>query len=112
MTTKKGIEKPTIHCYLALTLITKFGISFTEIARGVFRPLKDVYLNDNIPSKERATLISFEATSHHIGGAGGLLVSGFLAEKLSIPVTWTFSGALLAGSGIWLWRNHIASRSQ
>lgn len=48
VTTKKGIEKPTIHCYLALTLITKFGISFTEIARGVFRPLKDVYLNRHI----------------------------------------------------------------
>jgi MFS family permease len=83
-----------------------------EIARGVFRPLKDVYLNDNIPSKERATLISFEAISHHVGGAMGLLVSGFLAEKLSIPVTWAFFGALLAGSGIWLWRNHITLRSQ
>ncbi|MBI5420761.1 MAG: MFS transporter [Parcubacteria group bacterium] len=69
-----------------------------EVARGLFVPLKDVYLNDNIPSHERATLISFEAVSHHIGGMIGLLVSGVVAQHYSIPVAWIMSGAVLVCS--------------
>jgi len=72
-----------------------------EIARGAFLPIKDAYLNDNIPSKERATLISFESISHHIGGAVGLLVSGFLAQRVSISFTWIIFGLILiAGAAV------------
>jgi len=76
-----------------------------EVARGLFRPLKDVYLNDNIPSRERATLISFESMSHHIGGMVGLLFSGFLAEYASIATAWMLSGGILVASTFWLMRN-------
>ena len=76
-----------------------------EAARGLFRPIKDVYLNDHIPSKERATLISFESLFQHIGGAAGLVVSGFMAETVSIPATWVFSGAILIFSSLWLMKN-------
>ena len=78
---------------------------FHEVARGLFRPLKDVYLNDNIPSKERATLISFESMSHHIGGMIGLLFSGFLAEYASIAIAWMLSGGILVTSTLWLMKN-------
>ena len=76
-----------------------------EMARGLFKPIKDVYLNDHIPSKERATLISFESLFAHIGGAIGLFVSGLMAEKISIPFTWVFSGAVLICSSLWLMKN-------
>src|SRR3989344_6273711 len=66
-----------------------------EFARGLFLPLKDVYLNDNIPSKERATLISFDAISRHIGGMIGLVVSGVLAQYMSLPTAWMISGLVL-----------------
>lgn len=70
-----------------------------ELARGAFRPLKDQYLHDNIPSKERATLVSFESVSHHIGGLVGLIASGFIAQSLGIPWAWTLSGlVLIAGT--------------
>ncbi|MBI5732888.1 MFS transporter [Candidatus Jorgensenbacteria bacterium] len=75
---------------------------FQEIARGLFRPLKDMYLNENIPSKERATLISFESMSHHAGGLIGLLFSGFFAEHTSIEATWVLSGIILVGTTLWL----------
>ncbi len=68
-----------------------------EIARGLFVPLKDAYLNDNIPSKERATLISFDSISHHFGGMIGLLVSGAIAEYVSLPSAWIVSGLTLIG---------------
>jgi MFS family permease len=76
-----------------------------EVARGLFMPLKDVYLNDNIPSKERATLISFDSISHHIGGMSGLLISGAVAQYLSLPSAWIISGLILAFSALLLLRN-------
>ncbi len=79
-----------------------------EVARGLFRPLKDAYLNNNIPSKDRATLISFESMSHHIGGMAGLLCSGFLAEYASIATAWMLSGGILIASMLWLTSNKKA----
>jgi len=78
-----------------------------EMARGLFRPLKDVYLNDNIPSKERATLISFESISHHLGGMVGLVFSGFVAEKINIPTAWILSGGVLIVSTLLLLKNNV-----
>lgn len=76
-----------------------------EIARGLFRPLKDVYLNDNIPSAERATLISFESISHHIGGMFGLVISGALAKYAGIPAAWIFAGMILIVGTLLLAKN-------
>lgn len=66
-----------------------------EIGRGAFRPLQDNYLNRNIPSGERATLISFQSMSQHIGGALGLVVTGWLAQQCTINFAWIFSGVIL-----------------
>lgn len=78
---------------------------FHEVVRGMFKPLKDTYLHDNIPSKERATIISFESIAHHGGGMVGLLGSGFLAQHAGIPMTWAFSGLLLLVSTLLVVRN-------
>jgi MFS family permease len=66
-----------------------------EMARGMLDPIKAAYLHDNIPSQERATIISFESMAHHIGGAMGLVASGAVALKLGIPTTWMLSGSIL-----------------
>ena len=66
-----------------------------EIGRGAFKPIKDTYLNDQIPSEVRATLLSFENMSHHIGGGIGLVVSGWLALHFGIKTTWIVFGLLL-----------------
>jgi MFS family permease len=76
-----------------------------EIGRGAFGPIKSAYLHDNIPSKERATVVSFESISHHVGGAAGLVVSGAVAQYGSIPLAWTVSGGTLLAVAILLWRN-------
>lgn len=73
----------------------------SNVFRGLFNPLKSMYLNDNIPSGERATIISFESIAHHIGGALGLLVSGWAASRYGIPATWVGAGAALT-FGSWL----------
>lgn len=66
-----------------------------EVPRGFFEPIKDAWLHHNIPSKERATIVSFESISHHLGGMIGLLVSGYLAMRLGLPPTWAIFGSLL-----------------
>jgi sugar phosphate permease len=66
-----------------------------EVARGAFEPIKEAYLHDEIPSKARATIISFESIAHHAGGAIGLIASGALALHGSITLAWTGSGIVL-----------------
>ncbi len=66
-----------------------------QIARGIYAPTRDVYFNNNIPSNERATLLSFQSMSSHVGAMIGLLLSGFLAEFMSIQATWIASGGFL-----------------
>jgi len=71
---------------------------FHEFARGLFAPIKDDYVNQSIKegSKERATLLSMESLSHHVGGMAGLIASGLVAKYLSIPNAWLIFGGLLA----------------
>lgn len=75
-----------------------------EVGRGMFRPIKDAYLHDHIPSSERATMVSFESLSHHVGGVAGLIGSGYLAQAAGVPVTWLVSGGILAASAALLRR--------
>lgn len=81
-----------------------------EVARGMFNPLKDAYLHDSIPSRERATLDSFLSITHHVGAMAGLLAMGLLADRTSIAITWFVSGALLVVSVIAFLRNGHARR--
>lgn len=76
-----------------------------EILRGLFFPLKDAYLNNNIPSSERATIISFESMTRQIGGMFGLVMSGLLALYFSMSFAWAVSGGLLFIATLWLMRN-------
>jgi MFS family permease len=89
-----GVFPPAVALFLA-----------HEVARGVFGPIKTAYLHDNIPSKERATIVSFESVSHHIGGAAGLLMSGLIAHYASIPWAWTVSGGVLLLVVMLLWKS-------
>lgn len=67
-----------------------------EMARGLWKPLKDSYLQDTMPDDERATIVSFESTfAHHLGGLLGLFLGGLLVQRTSIPTTWTVAGVVL-----------------
>lgn len=93
---------------LMTSLLPAIGIFLShEMARGIFRPISDAYLNDNIPSKERATLISFQGMAQHIGGMIGLLTSGWLAESFGIPATWVIFGSILVIISSFLMKNGV-----
>ncbi len=87
-----------------------FGVAFTvfmghEVARGMLDPLKETYLHDNIPQGKRATIASCDSMSMRIGGMIGLVVSGALAQYVSLPSAWIVSGLILVVSASFLWRN-------
>lgn len=67
-----------------------------EVGRGMLVPLKQAYLNKRIPSKQRATILSFDSMILKLGSFVGLGVSGYLAKGYGISVTWFVSGCLLA----------------
>lgn len=72
------------------------GFVAHEFGRGLFKPLKFAYLNRRIPDEKRATIISFESMVTKLGAFAGLLVSGYLAKKYSISLSWLVSGIVLA----------------
>jgi len=63
---------------------------FHEIGRGIFAPVIDHWLNQNIPSTERASLNSLNSLFGHLGAGCGLLISGFLGNYFSINLSWFF----------------------
>lgn len=89
-------------------LYPSFGVAFTvfmghEVARGMLDPLKETYLHDNIPQDKRATIASCDSMSMRAGGMVGLLVSGALAQYVSLPSAWVASGFVLVISASVLW---------
>ncbi len=79
----------------SVTAYSLFFFLMHELGRGLYKPIQDAYLNANIPSRERATLLSLNAMSFHIGGAIGLVASGAIANAWGIPATWAISGITL-----------------
>lgn len=76
-----------------------------EVGRGFWNPMKDSYLQQHIPSHERATITSFCAVAPHIGGAIGLVISGFIAQMFGITVAWVVAGVVLIGGAVILRKN-------
>ena len=59
-----------------------------EVGRGLQRPVRLAYMNQHISSQERATLLSFDSMFMKLGGAGGLMLTGYLANNYSIGLSW------------------------
>ncbi len=78
---------------------------FWKLTMGMFEPIEDEYLNQNIPSESRATLISFQAMAFSVSMGVGLIFSGLMSKYLSIPTMWTILGGILIVSTILLMKN-------
>lgn len=96
--------------FIALPPVVFFFL-LHEVGRGAFDPIKQAYLHDNIPSKERATVVSFESIAHHLGGIVGLLVSGLLAQHGSIELAWIVSGMSLILVALAFWGKGLTQRT-
>jgi len=75
-----------------------FGILF-----GLMGPVRQAFLNRQIPSAQRATVLSLDSFFDEVGGLGGQPAFGYLAKMTSIPVSYAV-GAVVMGLAYPLYR--------
>ena len=61
-------------------------------AMGVVMPVKQAYLNQIIPSKERATVLSLDSMSGSLGGVGSQVGLGAISQVFSIATGFVIGG--------------------
>lgn len=76
---------------VATTLWLSWGVVF-----GVAGPIRQSYINENIPSAQRATVLSLDAFFGDVGGGAGQPALGWISERASIALGWLVGGAFLA----------------
>ncbi|PKP61872.1 hypothetical protein CVT91_01595 [Candidatus Atribacteria bacterium HGW-Atribacteria-1] len=84
-----------IAAYSANFFIALFFFLFYEIGLGVRDPVYMSLLHENIPSKERATIISFGSVLNSAGGGIGILILGLIAKNFSISRSWFIAALVL-----------------
>lgn len=82
----------------AVALWFVFGMSF-----GVFRPVRQAFINPHIRSEERATVLSIDQLMSDGGGIVGQLGLGYISQVISIPFAWVVSGVVFT-AGVPLYR--------
>lgn len=65
------------------------------VATGIQGPVRQAFLNRQIPSAQRATVLSLDAFFGDGGASAGQLGLGWLSRAVSIPAAWVVSGVLL-----------------
>jgi MFS family permease len=74
------------------------GLLGIMAALGVVGPVRQAYIQQLIPSAERATVTSFDSMVAGVGGTGGQLGLGALGEARSVPAAFVAGGAATAGA--------------
>ncbi len=100
-----GIFLSGAFAIFPMTIAAFVAFLFWMFASGILSPIRKEYLNKNISSRERATVISLLSMTATIGSAIGLLLGGLLAKHISISVAWMFSGTALIILTLLIMRN-------
>jgi MFS family permease len=84
---------------IAIGFATSFWVALPLLlvatgAMGVVMPVKQAYLNQIIPSKERATVLSLDSMSGSLGGVGSQIGLGALSQAFSIATGFVVAGAV------------------
>lgn len=77
----------------AIGLWLLFGVVF-----GISGPVRMGYINDHIPSAQRATVLSLDAFFGDAGGSVGQPALGWLSDQVSIPVAWLTGSLFLVAA--------------
>lgn len=63
-----------------------------DLLYGIVGPVRQAYINDHIPSAQRATVLSFDSFFSDIGAVGGQLGLGYAAQVASKALPYTIGG--------------------
>jgi MFS family permease len=61
---------------------------------GILRPVRQAYINENIPSAQRATVLSFDSFFSDVGAVVGQVGLGYAAQAISKAAAYTIGGAI------------------
>lgn len=78
---------------VAAGLYLLFGVAF-----GIQGPVRQAFLNRQIPSAQRATVLSLDAFFGDSGASVGQLGLGWVSKVVSIPVAWLIGGVVMLGA--------------
>jgi predicted MFS family arabinose efflux permease len=84
---------PVVACYL-----------LSAVASGMAAPVRQSLLNANIPSAQRATIISLDSLFGDLGSGLGQTGWGRLAQARGIGASWVAGGAFLLAGLPFIWR--------
>lgn len=87
---------PVVLCGLLTNFLVVVSLYLLYgVALGLAMPVKQAYLNAQIPSAQRATIISLDSMFASTGGVVGQSVWGAVARARSIGTAWVGSGVTL-----------------
>jgi MFS family permease len=87
--------------WTALVLLVMWGLVFAMVA-----PVRQAYVNDLIPSEQRATVLSFDSLVGSTGGAAVQPLLGRAADAWGYPASYACSAAVQACAIPLLWIAH------
>lgn len=100
-------EPGLVPAGVAIALWLGWGVVF-----GVFGPVRAAFINEHIPSAQRATVLSLDAFFADAGGAVGQPSLGWVSDRLSIPVGWFIGGLAMLGCAPLFLRSGAAARAE
>ena len=78
---------------------------------GVAGPVRQSFINDHIPSAQRATVLSLDAFFGDVGGGAGQPALGWISQTASIGLGWLVGGVFLAFTApLYAWAGRAAKR--
>jgi MFS family permease len=101
-----GFEPGVAPLVAASVLWFVFGVVF-----GLLQPIRQAFINEQIPSAQRATVLSFDSFFSEGGGMIGQPGLGWIARSVSIPAAYLVGSAFLAASVPIYRRAAVAARS-
>ena len=99
-----GLVTNTIPAMLVFWLV--------YLSMGVTNSPYQTMLNLEIPSEQRSAMLSIASLFNYLGAMGGAVITGFVADNLSIPAGWQIAGVLVVLSLILYWNIHMRSKEK
>ncbi len=90
-----ALAPPSARGLWVFALVTSLWMVFS-LTMGVTGPVRAAFINEQIPSAQRATVLSLDSFFADVGGAAGQPGLGLVAKVASIPVGWMVGALALA----------------
>jgi MFS family permease len=92
---------------VAITLWLGWSVVF-----GIQGPVRSSFINDHIPSAQRATVLSLDSLFADAGGAIGQPILGWVSKQLTISAGWLIGSLLVASAAPLYLRSGAAARAE